>query len=352
MNIQFVEKRKIYYIISSIILLAVVVTSFFPGPKLSIEFKGGSILSYNYSGTIDIDEVDEQAENIVGMEVTVLKTQDVNTNTTSIEISTAGTKAFKTAEINNITIKLQEAFPMNDIVPSDNNKVVEASIGRDFLIKGLLSLVLAALFIVIYIAFRFRKIGGMSAGVTGVIALVHDAVVIYLVYIILRIPLDQNFIAVILTILGYSINDTIVIYDRVRENKELDTNNTPIAKIVNTSINQSFIRSMNTSLTTVIALMTVIVIALIYDVGTIISFAVPLVIGMVSGVYSTLCIAGPLWVDWQSRKGRSEAVIYKAKIEKTKKATEKKAKEKAKAKEKKKKQYDKNKKKRDKAKEK
>ncbi len=122
-------------------------------------------------------------------------------------------------------------------------------------------------------------------------------------FVILRIPLNGNFIAALLTILGYSINDTVVIYDRIRENSALySKKQMSLAELVNLSINQSFARSLMTSITTCLALGVVCMISVIYRLDSIYSFAFPLLFGMVSGVYSTICIATPLWVDWKSKK--------------------------------------------------
>lgn len=123
------------------------------------------------------------------------------------------------------------------------------------------------------------------------------------VFVLLRIPLNGNFIAALLTILGYSINDTVVIYDRIRENSALyGKKQMSLAELVNLSVNQSFARSLMTSITTCLALGVVCVVSVIYRLDSIYSFAFPLLFGMVSGVYSTICIATPLWVDWKNKK--------------------------------------------------
>ena len=131
----------------------------------------------------------------------------------------------------------------------------------------------------------------------------HKVFVVFGVFVLLRIPLNGNFIAALLTILGYSINDTVVIYDRIRENSALyGKKKMSLAELVNLSVNQSFARSLMTSITTCLALGVVCVVSVIYRLDSIYSFAFPLLFGMVSGVYSTICIATPLWVDWKNKK--------------------------------------------------
>ena len=160
----------------------------------------------------------------------------------------------------------------------------------------------ACVLILVYVAVRFRRIGGWSAGAMAIVALLHDMFVVYGVFVLLRIPLNGNFIAAMLTILGYSINDTVVIYDRIRENTGLYGKKMSLPELVNLSINQSFGRSMMTSITTCIALAIVCVVSIIFKLDSIFTFAVPLLFGMVSGVYSTMCIATQLWVSYKTRK--------------------------------------------------
>ena len=130
----------------------------------------------------------------------------------------------------------------------------------------------------------------------------HDVIMVYGTFVIFGIPINANFMAVVLTILGYSINDTIVVYDRIRENKKLVPKNTPVSELVNLSMNQSLTRSINTSITTISAMIVVSIVALVFNVESILSFSFPLIVGMIFGVYSTLFITGPLWVLWQEHK--------------------------------------------------
>ena len=136
----------------------------------------------------------------------------------------------------------------------------------------------------------------------AIVALLHDLFVVFGVFALLRIPLNGNFIAAMLTILGYSINDTVVIYDRIRENSALYGKKMPLTQLVNLSINQSFSRSLMTSITTCAALAIVCVVAMVFKLDSIFTFAFPLMFGMISGVYSTICIATQLWVDWKERR--------------------------------------------------
>ena len=197
---------------------------------------------------------------------------------------------------------LNEQYPDNNFVQNEVSNV-DATIGKEFLLKSVVALVAACVLILLYVAYRFRKIGGLKAGSTAIVALLHDMFVVFGVFVLLRIPLNGNFIAALLTILGYSINDTVVIYDRIRENSALyGKKQMSLVELVNLSVNQSFARSLMTSITTCLALGVVCVVSVIYRLDSIYSFAFPLLFGMVSGVYSTICIATPLWVDWKNKK--------------------------------------------------
>ena len=146
--------------------------------------------------------------------------------------------------------------------------------------------------LVIYIAFRFKKIGGLSAGVFALVALVHDCFMVYAVFVFCRFPIDANFMAVVLTVLGNSINNTIVVYDRIRENRNLYGNSLSLKELVNMSITQSITRSVNTTVTTAFAVLAICVVCAICGVTSIMTFAIPM-------------MAGPLWVLWQEKHGKN-----------------------------------------------
>ncbi|MEG0754731.1 MAG: protein translocase subunit SecF, partial [Angelakisella sp.] len=173
--------------------------------------------------------------------------------------------------------------------------------GKEFFFKSIIAVTVASIIMILYIALRFRNIGGWSAGVMAVIALFHDILIVFAVFVFLRIPLNDNFIAVILTILGYSLNDTIIIYDRIRENEKLMSRKANLAEIVNLSVNQSLGRAFGTTFATVLSMVVVAVVAGLYGITSIITFAIPMIAGMVSGLYSSVFVTGPLWVLWESK---------------------------------------------------
>lgn len=296
---DFIEKKKIFFTVSAVlIVLSAVMT--FTGVDVDIEFKGGTIISYSYSGDIDTSAAKQKIEDIVDSSVN-LQTGDLFDNDKkSLTISFVSNEGLTADKQNELTSVLKETYTDNEIEILDSNDVSPTS-GREFFLKCLVAVIFSAILLIIYIAFRFRKIGGMSAGVCAVLTLLHDIIIVYGIYILLGFSINSNFMAVILTILGYSINDTIVIYDRIRENRKLMPK-ANLSKLVNTSISQSIRRSLRTSITTIAAMLTIVIVSLVYGVDSILSFAVPLIFGMAVGTYSSLFIASPLWVWWNERK--------------------------------------------------
>ena len=308
---DIIGKRKIYFIVSAAIVVLAVAFSFIFGVKLDIEFAGGSMATYSYTGEVDINKVQSVTEEAIGSEVSIQQSQDLATGKDNLVISVNGTDSLTKDEQSAMTDALKKEFSANEFSLEQINNV-DPVIGREFLLKSLIAVAAASVLMIIYIAFRFRRVGGWSAGVFSVIALLHDVLVIYAVFVIFRIPLNNNFIAAALTILGYSINATIVVYDRIRENKRIMSNKVSIAELVNTSVNQSLTRSINTTFATILALVAACVLALVFNVNTILTFAFPLIIGMISGVYSSLCISSSLWVVWQEYKEKRNS--YKGRM--------------------------------------
>lgn len=300
MKFDFIKNSGKFFIISAVLIGIVLVMTLTVGPQLDIQFKGGSIVTYSYEGDLDVDAFKSAVQELTVQDVSFQQSTDLSTGTKTIVVSMPGSQSLNSEQMNRLTEGVREQFAANNpqTVSISN---VDATIGREFLAKSVTAVALASVLMVIFVAIRFRKIGGLSAGIMAVIALMHDIIVVFGVFVIAPIPINDNFIAVILTILGYSLNDTIVIYDRIRENKRLIGVKSNVADLVNTSINQSFRRSLNTSITTIMAMIVVSVVAYLYNVTSILSFSFPMILGLAAGTYSSICIAGPLWVRWQQR---------------------------------------------------
>ncbi len=318
-NMNIVGKRKIFFTISLAIVAVTILVSVIFGVKRDIQFTGGAIITYSYQGELDKSSFESEMKAALdGQHLNLQYSQNSATGKQNVVISLPNSGTISIDKVSSIQSMLDEKFAANELTQESIDSV-DPTMGGEFFLKCIAAVVFAAVLMILFIALRFRKIGGWSAGVMAVVALLHDVVMVFAVFTLCRIPLNDNFIAVVLTILGYSINDTIVIYDRIRENTQLHRS-MPVAERVNLSINQSFVRTMNTTITTVMAMSVVCIVALIFNVTTILTFAFPMIVGMISGVYSSLCISGPLWVVWQEHKAKKKAEAAKApKASKTKK---------------------------------
>lgn len=281
---KIVERRLIFIAISLVIVAAGIVSYFINGGfNLDIDFAGGTevvISGVKY----DEAKITKSFEAVEGVKVsTVQKTEDgviVKTKFLSDAAKTAleaKIKADYGVETKNITIES-----------------ISPSIGKELWKSAAISIVIAAILMLLYITFRFEVLSGIAA----VIALIHDLLIMVAIYAICRFPVNTSFIAAILTILGYSINATIVIFDRIRENTRQAAKNATFFGVVNTSIKQTLARSVNTSLTTLFTL----VVLYIIGVESIKEFALPLIIGIIAGTYSSVFISGSIWATLKGDK--------------------------------------------------
>lgn len=307
---DFTGKCKIFFGISIAIFVIGIVCNCIFGVTLDIQFTGGTILQYNYTGDIDTDAMknliqSETVDNVsfnISENITVADDGSQLQNGYLLAIQFSGKETITPETMDNVTTKLQDKFPDNKFKVVDSQSV-ESSMGWKFFLKCIVAVAIACVLMVIFVAFRFKKIGGWSAGVMALVALFHDVLMIYFTFVIFRMPIDSNFIAVTLMILGYSLNDTIVIYDRVRENRNrLSGKKLDYSGLFNKSGTQVFRRTLCTSITTLFAIVSVFVFALVFNIQSVVTFALPMMIGVISGCYSSICIAGPLWVMWQNRK--------------------------------------------------
>lgn len=301
-----VGKSKIFYTVSlAIIILSFVLTAVF-GMNIAIEFKGGTIIAYSYTGTIDENAVASAAQAVTGQQCKVALGESLADGATTVTLSFPTSEGLTADTQTELTAKLQSDFAANDLVIYSSQDV-NPTTGVGFFGKCIVAVIFSSIVTIAYIAFRFRKIGGWVAGCCSVIALIHDMCIVYACCFVCRFDIDSNFMAVLLTILGYSINATIIIYDRIRENRRLYGETATLTELVNMSVTQTLGRSLHTTVTTVIAMATICIVAVVAGVESILSFAFPLVVGLLAGVYSSNCIAPTLWTKWQGAIDRKKA---------------------------------------------
>ena len=291
--VDFVGKRKIFFTISIILILCgpvgMLIHSNVIGDKAmnySLEFSGGTSTNVTFNKEMDIKEIDSEVTPVVEAvtgDKNVQPTKVQGTNQVVIK-----TRSLDLKEREALNKALEENFDVDtSLITSEN---ISATVSNEMRRDAIVAVIVAAIFMLLYIWFRFKDIRFASS---AVLALLHDVLVVLAFYVISRTSVGNTFIACMLTIVGYSINATIVIFDRIRENMKgrKKVEDEKLKEIVNTSVTETLTRSIYTSLTTFV------MVAILYVMGvsSIKEFAAPLMVGIIGGAYSSVCITGALW---------------------------------------------------------
>lgn len=304
-KIDFNKTLKPVLIIYIALFLVGAVMAVIFGVNLDINFSGGTKISYSYTGDLADNDIKSVVDEKLDASYSLTQSTSLAGDTKTFEISLVGKDALSAEQQEALTTALSEKLADNKIAIY-NSTSVSPTIAGTFFLKSLVAVILTAIFVVIYVGIRFRKIGGISAAVTALVALVLDILVTFFVCVIFRLQIDSNYIAVVLTILGYSLNDTIVIYDRIRENERFNPT-MEIGELVNMSINKVIIRNIVTSVTTILAVLTIVVVSELFGLSSLRTFAIPMAFGLVSGSLSSLFVSGPLWVLWKRKSASKKA---------------------------------------------
>lgn len=279
-----IKNRKIYAIISIAIIVAGIIMFVVKGLNYGIDFSGGTLIEVNVGKFIEVDEVREIVDDYDGNASIIHAGDEKDT------VIIKSTLDLKNNEITSIVDSFIEKYDIEE--DSYQSKKFGPTISSEIKSKALLSTLIATVLMLIYITWRFEFAFGLSA----IVALAHDILIMFAVYSILRIPVNNSFIVAILVVVGYSINDTIVIFDRIRENLKLYPKET-VDDTINKSIKKSIMRTINTSVTTLAAVL----VLYILGVEDIKELALPLMIGIISGTYSSLFIASPLLFELKTK---------------------------------------------------
>jgi len=297
-QMNFLSKKAICFAVSGLVIVGGFVcmgmNKASTGEPLnySLEFKGGTSTNIVFNEDMSIEEIDAQVvpviQGVIGN--TGVQTQKVS-GTNEVIIKTRTLTVEEREALNNA---LAEEFAVD--TEKITAETISSTISSEMKEDAILAVVISTVCMLLYIWFRFKDI---RFGASAVVALLHDVLVVLAFYAVAKISVGSTFIACMLTIVGYSINATIVIFDRIRENLEGATKKTELADVVNTSITQTLSRSIFTSLTTFF------MVAALYVLGvtSIREFALPLMVGIVCGTYSSICLAGALWFVLRSKAG-------------------------------------------------
>lgn len=290
LGLDFVKHHRKYFVFSGILIGLGLLVLLFMGLNLGVDFEGGTRLEIQIEDqtftTADIQEVFNGIEGIAPGEIILAGNQN--------EIAAVLFKGTLTPEeIRTISTALEAKFGQG--FEGISESTVSPSIARELARQAIFAILLASIGVILYVSFRFEYRFAMSA----IVALIHDVFIVIAIFSILRLEVDLTFIAAILTIVGYSINDTIVIFDRIRENLRFGKTKTveQLADLVNRSIVDTLARSINTSLTVVFASVTL----FLFGGEGIRNFSFALTIGLLAGAYSSIFIAAQVWMVWKAR---------------------------------------------------
>jgi len=286
-NIDFISKRYIFFAVSGLALAAGIVSVAVKGPNMGLDFTGGTLLQVKFADPITIAEV-RQAVKTADLETTI----QTFTGRNAFALKVKG----KQENVNEIADKILQGLKTNipgNAFIEERRDYVGPVVGRDLSKKAVFAIILSLFGIIIYVAFRFSN---PIWGAAGVLALLHDVFVTFGAMSITNREVDLVVVAALLTIAGYSINDTIVIFDRMREN----LNKFPkmrLGELVNVSVNETLSRTLITNLT----VLGVVAILFFFGGDVINNFAFAMLVGSISGTYSTIAIATPLVYQWERR---------------------------------------------------
>ena len=299
-NLHIIRNIKYYLSVSIVLVVLSIVVFFAKGLNYGIDFTGGNLFQLKYNDKkITLTEINENLDKLSE------KLPQVNSNSRKVQISEDGTVILRVPELKEedkkeVLNSLQELGAFN----LDKEDKVGASIGDDLKKSAIYSLGIGAILIVLYITLRFE----FSFAIGGILSLLHDIIIAVGFIALMGYEVDTPFIAAILTILGYSINDTIVIYDRIRENlKRRHTKNWTLEDCMDESVNQTAIRSLNTSITTLFSVIAL----LIFGGASLKTFIMTLLIGILAGTYSSIFIATPIVYLLNKRKGNNMEDMFK-----------------------------------------
>lgn len=271
---KIIEKRKIWFTISLIIIAIGIFTMATKGLEYGLDFKGGTVVEINLGQDFNKQDVD----NIVKKYSSDFQSNKVDNKSISIKAATLSNN-----DVSGIVKTVKAKYKKSSLTDQEN---IGATIGKETRVKALEAIIVAIIAMFIYIGIRFE----LSFGIAAIISLIHNVLVMLSVYAVLRVSIDSNFIAAALTVIGYSVHDTIVVFDRIRENQRYMRGQDPIV-VGDASVTQTMARSINTVLAVVIILTSLYIL-----VPSVRVFSEPILIGIITGCYSSICIASPCWV--------------------------------------------------------
>ena len=308
----FFQKRWICLGVTSVLFLVGIIGCAVKGVHLDTQFTGGVVLEYRITEEVDLNQVKSAVKKVTERTVTVRESSSRLDDSKSIKLTFAGNSGMTPQTQKEITAAVK-SIAGESTTNLSQTYAVEPYIGEKALKNAVIAIVISFLLMMIYIGIRFSVLSGLLAGVAALVALLHDVCIVFFAFVVFGFPLNDAFVAVVLTIIGYSINDTIVVYDRIRENRT-ENKKIGMVELMNTSVSQVLARSLNTSITTILCVLTILVAAFIRQIDSIIEFSLPMLFGLISGCYSSIFIASILWMLFERMKEKKENNIYEERL--------------------------------------
>ncbi len=283
-HMEIVEHRRLWLIIASVVLVLAVLSMAVFGFELDTDFAGGISLQYDLHTALDkaeLDSVRSIADSVEGIKVTSVQKSGDDSSCVIIKSADATPEA-----VRGVQDALNKAYGTENPIEVLSESRISASVSNEIKRSAVIATAIAVVLMLAYITFRFE----FRSAIAAVLCLVHDIVIVVASYAVFDIPVSANLIAVMLTILGYSINATIILFDRVRENRK-KLGRTDFGTVIDISAGQTLMRSVNTTVTTLFTIGMI----YIFGVHSIKEFALPIIVGIVAGFYSSVFLSGTFW---------------------------------------------------------
>jgi preprotein translocase subunit SecF len=293
--LKIIEKTKLWFAISSIVIIVGLVSMAVNGLQFGLDFAGGTIVRIDMNKDVNKAEIDEIIKKYA---------PDATSNIAKVEGKATPELEIKSKDITDENIsamfkEIKDKYTLDEKALLSQERI-GASIGAELKQKALIALAIAIVGMLLYIGVRFE----FKFGLAALFSLIHDVLVVLGFYAIFKLPINSAFVAAMLTIIGYSINDTIVVFDRIRENQKY-MKRTDATALANASMTQTMARSINTGMAVIITL-----IAIYYYVPSVREFTIPLLVGIITGTYSSIFIATPFWVIFKNRAKNVKAASH------------------------------------------
>ncbi len=349
LNFDFMSNRRTFWLLSLFVMTVGAIANILLGTEIDMRFTGGTVMRYSYYeiaendvlavdadgvpvGSLkDVSESDAQASgsdtayqkvgmysleaqeftriisDALGVRATVAINDVLSGSDSGIKTLVVTFTEDESAIGHNADFLIRKAvrreYPNVSLMLKESNSY-SPILGREFFLKCVIAIVLTVASMLIILSVRFRGSGGLSLGGSGLLGVIHDLIIVYFAFVVLKYPIDNNFIAAILATIGYSLNSKIAVFGKIRENRKLFGSRLSVSQLANLSLNETFVRTLSTNFCLLVILATLAIVSAIAGLESTLRFSISLMFGVVSGAYSSLCFSTSIWVSWTEFRNR------------------------------------------------